>query len=109
MDTDLFSGCTDGIGKGNFLNGAGGGAGHGGRGGSGYFNGREISGGNEYGNASLPCELGSGTKAPNESYGHVIGGGMIGKCLNTFVFICLKGQVGVLCFHGGEDSFIVYK
>ncbi|CAI8589076.1 unnamed protein product [Vicia faba] len=70
-------GCTEGIGKGNFLNGAGGGAGHGGKGGSGYFKGRMSIGGNEYGNAILPCELGSGTKGPNESYGHVVGGGMI--------------------------------
>ncbi|KAF7810029.1 uncharacterized protein G2W53_036772 [Senna tora] len=77
MITASELGCTEGIGKGNFLNGAGGGAGHGGRGGSGYFNGRESNGGNEYGNASLPCELGSGTKGPNESYGHVVGGGMI--------------------------------
>ncbi|KAL1354456.1 uncharacterized protein [Arachis hypogaea] len=69
-------GCTEGIGKGNFLNGAGGGAGHGGRGGSGYFNGRVSIGGDEYGNAIFPCELGSGTQGPNGSYGHV-GGGMI--------------------------------
>jgi len=61
------------------LNGAGGGAGHGGRGGAGYFNGIMSTGGNEYGNAILPCELGSGTKGPNASYGHVVGGGMIGK------------------------------
>lgn len=74
-----FTGCTEGIGKGNFLNGAGGGAGYGGRGGSGYFNGRESIGGSVYGNASLPCELGSGTKGPDESYGYVVGGGMIGK------------------------------
>ncbi|KAI4315173.1 hypothetical protein L6164_028014 [Bauhinia variegata] len=71
------SGCADGIGKGNFLNGAGGGAGHGGRGGSGFFNGRMSNGGNKYGNANLPCELGSGTEGPNSSYGHVVGGGMI--------------------------------
>lgn len=61
------------------MNGAGGGAGHGGKGGSGYFNGRESIGGSEYGNAILPCELGSGTEGPNESYGHVVGGGMIGN------------------------------
>ncbi|XP_057449726.1 uncharacterized protein LOC130740994 isoform X1 [Lotus japonicus] len=77
MITASELGCTEGIGKGNFLNGAGGGAGHGGRGGSGYFNGRMSIGGDEYGNAILPCELGSGTKGPNESYGHVVGGGMI--------------------------------
>ncbi|KAJ7952625.1 Glycine-rich protein [Quillaja saponaria] len=70
-------GCSEGIGKGNFSNGAGSGAGHGGRGGSGYYNGWVSNGGNEYGNANLPCELGSGTEGPNKSYGHILGGGMI--------------------------------
>lgn len=70
-------GCRKGIGKGNYSNGAGGGAGHGGRGGSGFFNGRLSEGGDMYGNADLPCELGSGTEGPNESYGHLAGGGMI--------------------------------
>jgi hypothetical protein len=72
------SGCSDGIGKGNYSNGAGSGAGHGGRGGSGNFNGRVSNGGNKYGNADLPCELGSGTEGPDQSYGHA-GGGMIGN------------------------------
>lgn len=72
------SGCSRGIGKGIYVNGAGSGAGHGGPGGSGYFNGRLSNGGHEYGSADLPCELGSGTEGPDHSYGHVIGGGMIG-------------------------------
>ncbi|KAG6636083.1 hypothetical protein CIPAW_11G086100 [Carya illinoinensis] len=70
-------GCSEGIGRGNYSNGAGSGAGHGGRGGSGNFNGRVSNGGDKYGNADLPCELGSGTVGPNQSYGHVVGGGMI--------------------------------
>lgn len=37
------------------------------------------NGGDKYGNADLPCELGSGTVGPNQSYGHVVGGGMIGN------------------------------
>lgn len=78
-----MSGCRKGIGKGNYSNGAGGGAGHGGRGGSGFFNGRLSEGGDIYGNADLPCEFGSGTEGPNESYGHLAGGGMIGKHLYT--------------------------
>ncbi|RVW40643.1 hypothetical protein CK203_079211 [Vitis vinifera] len=53
-------GCRTGIGKGNYSNGAGGGAGHGGRGGSGLFHGRVSEGGDKYGSAELPCELGSG-------------------------------------------------
>ncbi|KAL6985839.1 hypothetical protein U1Q18_019211 [Sarracenia purpurea var. burkii] len=72
-------GCRKGIGKGSYSNGAGGGAGHGGRGGSGFFNGRVAKGGNRYGDADLPCELGSGTEGPNESNGNVAGGGIIGK------------------------------
>ncbi|KAK9266889.1 hypothetical protein L1049_027148 [Liquidambar formosana] len=77
MITASELGCRKGIGKGNYSNGAGGGAGHGGRGGSGYFNGRMSEGGNRYGSADLPCELGSGTEGPNESYGSVAGGGII--------------------------------
>ncbi|CAN1845086.1 hypothetical protein LINPERHAP1_LOCUS37713 [Linum perenne] len=70
-------GCSTGIGKGKYTNGAGSGAGHGGQGGSGYFNGILSDGGNVYGSADLPCELGSGTEGPDQSYGTVIGGGMI--------------------------------
>lgn len=70
-------GCSKGIGKGNYSNGAGSGAGHGGRGGAGYFNGLVSNGGEEYGDADLPCELGSGTEGPSPSYGRVFGGGMI--------------------------------
>ncbi|KAJ8755136.1 hypothetical protein K2173_018934 [Erythroxylum novogranatense] len=70
-------GCSEGLGKGNYSNGAGSGAGHGGRGGSGYFNGIVSNGGNKYGSADLPCEVGSGTWGPNQSYVNAIGGGMI--------------------------------
>lgn len=71
-------GCKTGIGKGNYSNGAGGGAGHGGRGGSGIFNGILSEGGQRYGSADLPCELGSGTEGRNQSDGYVAGGGLIG-------------------------------
>ncbi|KAH9607077.1 hypothetical protein KSS87_005006 [Heliosperma pusillum] len=70
-------GCKTGIGKGIYLKGAGAGAGHGGKGGSGMFNGTIIEGGSRYGDADLPCELGSGSEGPDDSYGHVAGGGMI--------------------------------
>ncbi|GAA0159688.1 transmembrane signal receptor [Lithospermum erythrorhizon] len=70
-------GCRKGLGWGNYSDGAGGGAGHGGRGGSGIYNGWTGEGGKEYGNADLPCELGSGTQGPNQSYGDVAGGGII--------------------------------
>lgn len=44
-------------------------------------------GGNKYGDANLPCELGSGTEGPNRSYGNVIGGGMIGNTSLVHLFI----------------------
>ena len=37
------------------------------------------NGGNKYGNADLPCELGSGAEGPDHSSINVVGGGMIGK------------------------------
>ncbi|XP_010518683.1 PREDICTED: uncharacterized protein LOC104798344 isoform X2 [Tarenaya hassleriana] len=70
-------GCSGGIGKGHYSNGAGSGAGHGGRGGSGFFNGRVCNGGHTYGDPDFPCELGSGAEGPDKSYRDVIGGGMI--------------------------------
>ncbi|XP_013597890.1 uncharacterized protein LOC106410224 isoform X1 [Brassica napus] len=70
-------GCSGGLGKGLYSNGAGSGAGHGGRGGSGIFNGRVCNGGHTYGDPDFPCELGSGAESPDNSYGNVIGGGMI--------------------------------
>ncbi|CAH2046122.1 unnamed protein product [Thlaspi arvense] len=70
-------GCSGGLGKGLYSNGAGSGAGHGGRGGSGVFNGRVCNGGHTYGDPDFPCELGSGAESPDNSYGNVIGGGMI--------------------------------
>ncbi|TMW90916.1 hypothetical protein EJD97_015047 [Solanum chilense] len=70
-------GCSKGVGMGNYSNGAGGGAGHGGRGGSGFFNGRLSEGGQRYGRADFPCELGSGSEGPGQSNGPVIGGGII--------------------------------
>ncbi|KAE8651460.1 hypothetical protein Csa_001417 [Cucumis sativus] len=77
MITASELGCDEGIGKGNYSNGAGSGAGHGGRGGSGYFNGWVSNGGEEYGNAALPCELGSGAEGPDHFDTPVAGGGMI--------------------------------
>ncbi|XP_058206673.1 uncharacterized protein LOC131320103 [Rhododendron vialii] len=69
-------GCTGGVGRGRFLsNGLGGGGGHGGKGGSGYYNGSAIEGGVAYGNADLPCELGSGSG--NDSLPDATSGGGI--------------------------------
>uniref|UniRef100_A0ACD5V1E2 Uncharacterized protein n=2 Tax=Avena sativa TaxID=4498 RepID=A0ACD5V1E2_AVESA len=70
-------GCREGIGRGTFLKyGAGGGAGHGGQGGIGIYNGMSSEGGQQYGNAYLPCELGSGSGSI-ESVDNSAGGGLI--------------------------------
>lgn len=83
----LSPGCVEGVGKGKYTrHGAGGGAGHGGRGGSGIYNGMQSEGGRKYGDADLPCELGSGTGEPSESNGNVLGGGMIGKNFSHDMF-----------------------
>ncbi|XP_071918624.1 uncharacterized protein [Coffea arabica] len=77
MITASEFGCSSGVGQGNYSHGAGGGAGHGGRGGSGFYNGILSKGGQRYGRADLPCELGSGSEVPNLSCGNISGGGMI--------------------------------
>lgn len=71
-----------------FENGVAGGGGHGGKGGDGYYNGNFIKGGVTYGDAGLPCELGSGSG--NDSIaGATAGGGIIGKLSTSFeFFIC---------------------
>ncbi|XP_012076823.1 uncharacterized protein LOC105637809 isoform X1 [Jatropha curcas] len=70
-------GCTGGLGRGKVSdNGLAGGAGHGGRGGDGYYNGTIVEGGDPYGDAGLPCELGSGSGNGTLS-GSTAGGGII--------------------------------
>ncbi|XP_059638281.1 uncharacterized protein LOC132280165 isoform X2 [Cornus florida] len=70
-------GCNGGVGRGKLLsNGFGGGGGHGGKGGDGYYNGSLIEGGVAYGNADLPCELGSGS-GNSSLAGATAGGGVI--------------------------------
>ena len=55
-----------------------GGGGHGGKGGSGFVDGSRAEGGTTYGNADLPCELGSGSG--NDTTGSsTAGGGIIGN------------------------------
>ncbi|CAK9152772.1 unnamed protein product [Ilex paraguariensis] len=86
-------GCVGGMGRGKFLtNGLGGGGGHGGKGGDGFYNGSFIEGGVEYGNADLPCELGSGSG--NDSLaGTTAGGGII-------VMGSLEHSLSSLFIHG---------
>lgn len=70
-------GCIGGVGRGKLsTNGLGGGGGHGGKGGDAYYDGQLINGGVVYGDADLPCELGSGSG--NDSLpGSTAGGGII--------------------------------
>lgn len=90
---------------GNYSNGAGGGAGHGGRGGSGFFNGRLSEGGQRYGRADFPCELGSGSEGPGQSNGPVIGGGIIGK--KFYLVIILESVhlfvLVIICFMVADE------
>lgn len=58
-------------------NGLGSGGGHGGRGGMGCYNGSCIDGGVSYGDANLPCELGSGSGNDSLSMS-TTGGGVLG-------------------------------
>jgi len=79
LTTSYHAGCTGGVGRGNVLsNGVGSGGGHGGKGGSACYNDICIEGGVSYGNAELPCELGSGS-GEEMSAGSTAGGGIIGK------------------------------
>ncbi|GAB2223023.1 hypothetical protein Drorol1_Dr00017157 [Drosera rotundifolia] len=88
-------GCIGGIGRGMVMgNGLGSGAGHGGRGGSVCFNGTCLQGGVAYGNAGLPCELGSGSG--NDSLvGSTAGGGIIvmGSIGHPLLTLSIDGSV----------------
>lgn len=74
----MFTGCTGGVGKGEVLSdNISSGGGHGGKGGDGCYNGSScIEGGMSYGDADLPCELGSGSG--NDS-SLTAGGGILGE------------------------------
>lgn len=61
-------------------NGITSGGGHGGKGGAGCYNASCVEGGISYGNADLPCELGSGS-GNDTSANSTAGGGIIGKLL----------------------------
>ncbi|KAG8491507.1 hypothetical protein CXB51_014870 [Gossypium anomalum] len=90
-------GCTVGVGRGTVLNnGLAGGGGHGGRGGKGYYDGSFIEGGVSYGDAELPCELGSGSG--NDSLaGATAGGGIIDDLgeLSKYIIFTYVLAIGV--------------
>ncbi|KAL0015634.1 hypothetical protein SO802_002703 [Lithocarpus litseifolius] len=99
-------GCIGGVGKGRITEiGLGGGGGHGGRGGDGYYNGSFIDGGGAYGDADLPCELGSGSG--NDSLaGATAGGGIIimGSIEHSLSSLSLDGSLRADGETFGEDG-----
>jgi hypothetical protein len=69
------------VGRGHGLsNGIFSGGGYGGKGGPGCYSGDCVEGGISYGNADLPCELGSGS-GDDSFAGTTAGGGIIGKLI----------------------------
>ncbi|POO00581.1 ephrin type-B receptor [Trema orientale] len=98
-------GCTNGVGRGKmFENGLSGGGGHGGKGGNGYYNGNSIEGGDAYGDAGLPCELGSGSG--NDSLaGATAGGGIIvmGSMGRSLLSLSVDGSLKADGESFGED------
>ncbi|XP_054782086.1 uncharacterized protein LOC129289342 isoform X2 [Prosopis cineraria] len=98
-------GCAGGLGRGRYYeNGLGGGGGHGGNGGDGYYNGNFIEGGTTYGNADLPCELGSGS-GNSSLAGATAGGGIIvmGSLEHSLSSLILKGSLRADGESFGED------
>ncbi|CAL5435672.1 unnamed protein product [Camellia sinensis] len=87
--------CTGGVGRGKVLSsGPSSGGGHGGIGGVGCYNDTCIEGGIAYGDADLPCELGSGSG--NESLaGSTAGGGIIvmGSREHPLLSLSVEGSV----------------
>ncbi|KAF3503231.1 hypothetical protein F2Q69_00045011 [Brassica cretica] len=70
-------GCRGGVGEGKLLgNGIGSGGGHGGKGGRVCYNSSCVEGGITYGDADLPCELGSGSGDYSPDYSSA-GGGIV--------------------------------
>ncbi|CAA0824261.1 Unknown protein [Striga hermonthica] len=88
-------GCQGGVGQGILLsNGLGSGGGHGGRGGMGCYNGSCIDGGVPYGDAELPCELGSGSG--NDSMAISTSGGgilVMGSLEHPLMSLYVEGSV----------------
>ncbi|KAH1137528.1 hypothetical protein GYH30_027507 [Glycine max] len=88
-------GCTGGLGHGNTLsNGIGSGGGHGGTGGEAFYNDNHVEGGYSYGNATLPCELGSGSGNGNSTR-TTAGGGIIvvGSLEHPLSSLSIQGYV----------------
>ena len=81
------TGCRGGVGEGKLLgNGIGSGGGHGGKGGRVCYNNSCVEGGITYGDADLPCELGSGSGDYSPDYSSA-GGGIVGMKCQEFLMI----------------------
>ncbi|KAF5797813.1 hypothetical protein HanRHA438_Chr07g0295721 [Helianthus annuus] len=96
-------GCIGGIGKGEVLSvGVGSGGGYGGSGGYGCYNGTCIEGGLPYGNADLPCWLGSGG-GNDDITDSTAGGGVIviGSLDHPLSSLYVDGSLGA---DGGSHS-----
>ncbi|CAN6974319.1 unnamed protein product [Brassica oleracea var. botrytis] len=88
-------GCRGGVGEGKLLgNGFGSGGGHGGKGGRVCYNNSCVEGGITYGNAELPCELGSGSGDYSPDYSSS-GGGIvvIGSMEQPLSGLSLEGSI----------------
>ncbi|XP_006655064.3 uncharacterized protein LOC102713187 [Oryza brachyantha] len=99
-------GCRGGIGRGRMLNsGLSGGGGHGGKGGDAFYSGSHAGGGTAYGNADLPCELGSGSGNASTSYS-TAGGGIIvmGSLEQSLPLLSLAGSIEA---NGGSFTGVV--
>ncbi|XP_062230954.1 uncharacterized protein LOC133928568 isoform X2 [Phragmites australis] len=98
-------GCRGGIGRGKMLSsGLSGGGGHGGKGGEGIYSVSHAEGGPAYGNADLPCELGSGSG--NDSASSTAGGGIIviGSLEQSLPNLSLSGSIEA---NGGSFTGVI--
>ncbi|KAL0311911.1 UNVERIFIED_CONTAM: hypothetical protein Sradi_5590400 [Sesamum radiatum] len=88
-------GCHGGVGQGIVLsNGLGSGGGHGGKGGKACYNDSCIDGGISYGDANLPCELGSGSG--NDSLAMSTAGGgilVMGSLEHPLLSLYVEGSI----------------
>ncbi|XP_023545693.1 uncharacterized protein LOC111805058 [Cucurbita pepo subsp. pepo] len=88
-------GCTGGVGRGHIVgSGIYSGGGYGGRGGEGCFNNNCVPGGISYGEAGLPCELGSGSG--NDSLASFSSGGgiiVMGSLAHPLSSLSIEGLV----------------
>ncbi|XP_071730346.1 uncharacterized protein [Rutidosis leptorrhynchoides] len=95
-------GCTGGPGRGQLLrNGIGSGGGYGGTGGYGCYNDTCIEGGLPYGDADLPCQLGSGGGNDSTAGGGIL---VIGSMVHPISTLSVDGSLTANGGGYGEDN-----